>query len=138
MDKKMKTDRILQMVMVSMALSAPMAIGGEVKEFGMGISREEAKLYSGAGIVERGGREGYLKGVVEAREGLVQTGTVKRVEQKGAGQTGKQVAKQAKKQKKQKVAKAKEGWGAAAGRKARLEREERERTGKSFNWEKYL
>lgn len=134
MDKKMKTDKILQMVVVSLALVVPMAVVAEVKEFGMGISREEAKLYSGAGIVERGGREGYLKGVVEAREGLVQTGTVKRVEQKGAGQTGKQVAKQAKRKSKKK-------WNAAeaaAGRADRLERERLERTGEPFDWRKYM
>ena len=131
----MKTDKILQMVVVSLALVVPMAVVAEVKEFGMGISREEAKLYSGAGIVERGGREGYLKGVVEAREGLVQTGTVKRVEQKGAGQTGKQVAKQAKRKSKKKWNAAEAG---AAGRADRLERERLERTGEPFDWRKYM
>ncbi|MFH6973957.1 hypothetical protein ACG2K1_00115 [Neisseria sp. 23W00296] len=63
MDKKIKTDKILQVLMVSTVLVAPMVVGAEVKEFGMGISAEKAKLYSGVGVVERVGRYDYLEGM---------------------------------------------------------------------------
>ena len=83
--------------MVSMVLAAPMAVGGEVKEFGMGISAEEGKLLSGAGVVERVGRYDYLEGMADVGYGgggMVHTAAKVR---KAEGSTGKQVAKQAKK-----------------------------------------
>lgn len=91
MDKNMKTNKILQIAMMTTLFAAPMAASAyELGE--KGISAADAKLYSQIGY-DSTGRYEYLNG--RAQESLVKVG------RKGAAknvvkQSGKRVAKQAK------------------------------------------
>ena len=91
MDKNMKTNKILQIAMITTLLAAPMAASAyELGE--KGISAADAKLYSQIGY-DSTGRYEYLNG--RAQESLV------KVSGKGAAKNGvkpskKRVAKQAK------------------------------------------
>ena len=131
MDKNMKTNKILQIAMITTLLAAPMAASAyELGE--KGISATDAKLYSQIGY-DSTGRYEYLND--RAQESLV------KVSGKGAARNGvRQSEKRVEKQVtgKQKTAKKKESWGAIAGREARLERERLERTGEEFDWRKYM
>ena len=127
----MKTNKILQIAMMTTLFAAPMAASAyELGE--KGISAADAKLYSQIGY-DSTGRYEYLNGRVQ--ESLVEVGG-KGAAKTGVRQSGKQVAKQAKG--KRKTAKKKEGWGTIAGRQDRLEEERRKATGEEFDWKKYM
>ena len=87
----MKTNKILQIAMVTTLLAAPMAASAyELGE--KGISAADAKLYSQIGY-DSTGRYEYLNG--RAQESLVKVGR-KGAAKNGVRQNGKRVAKQAK------------------------------------------
>ena len=126
----MKTNKILQIAMMTTLFAAPMAASAyELGE--KGISAADAKLYSQIGY-DSTGRYEYLNG--RAQESLVEVGR-KGAAKNGVRQSGEQVAKQAKK--KQKTAKKKVDWD-ELGRKSRLEEERRKATGEEFDWKKYM
>ena len=87
----MKTNKILQIAMITILLAAPMAASAyELGE--KGISAADAKLYSQIGY-DSTGRYEYLNG--RAQESLVKVGR-KGTAKNGVKQSGKQVAKRAK------------------------------------------
>lgn len=91
MDKNMKTNKILQIAMMTTLLAAPLAASAyELGE--KGISAADAKLYSQIGY-DSTGRYEYLNG--RAQESLVKVGR-KGTAKNRVRQSGKRVAKQAK------------------------------------------
>ena len=87
----MKTNKILQIAMMTTLFAAPMAASAyELGE--KGISAADAKLYSQIGY-DSTGRYEYLNG--RAQESLVKVGR-KGAARNGVKQSGKQVAKRAK------------------------------------------
>ncbi|EGF11870.1 hypothetical protein HMPREF9123_0507 [Neisseria bacilliformis ATCC BAA-1200] len=91
MDKNMKTNKILQIAMMTTLLAAPLAASAyELGE--KGISAADAKLYSQIGY-DSTGRYEYLNG--RAQDSLVEV-SGKSAARNGVRQSGKQVAKQAK------------------------------------------
>ena len=91
MDKNMKTNKILQIAMITTLLAAPMAASAyELGE--KGISAADAKLYSQIGY-DSTGRYEYLNG--RAQDSLVEV-SGKGAAKAGVKQSGKRVAKQAK------------------------------------------
>ena len=91
MDKNMKTNKILQIAMMTTLLAAPMAASAyELGE--KGISAADAKLYSQIGY-DSTGRYEYLNG--RAQDSLVEV-SGKGAAKAGVKQSGKRVAKQAK------------------------------------------
>ncbi|WP_232304375.1 MULTISPECIES: hypothetical protein [unclassified Neisseria] len=113
----MKTNKILQIAMITTLLAAPMAASAyELGE--KGISAADAKLYSQIGY-DSTGRYEYLNG--RAQESLVKVGR-KGAAKNGVRQSGKRVAKQAKR----KPAVGSKEWEANVERAARQTAKKRE------------
>ena len=117
MDKNMKTNKILQIAMITTLLAAPLAASAyELGE--KGISAADAKLYSQIGY-DSTGRYEYLNG--RAQESLVKVGR-KGTAKNRVRQSEKRVAKQAK----GKPAVGSEEWKANVRRYARETAKKRE------------